>query len=132
MLIHTFKDYCAILFPKGVLIKDTHGVLIQQTEHVQSARQIRFTSVQEIVALKNTIRDYTFEACEVEDLGLKVELKKTTDYKIPEEFQSKFVNYYTKPLQVLLSLSLIGTRKINDRGTHLNTYLVRSIALQSK
>lgn len=89
VLIHTFKKYCAILFPKGVLLKDTKGVLIQQTENVQSARQIRFTSVQEIITLKDVIKDYTFEACEVEDLGLKVELKKTTDYKIPEEFQSK-------------------------------------------
>lgn len=87
VLIHTFKEYCATLFPKGVLLKDTKGVLIQQTENVQSARQIRFTSVQEIVMLKDIIKDYTFEACEVEDLGLKVELKKTTDYKILEEFQ---------------------------------------------
>jgi len=89
VLIHTFKKYCAILFPKGVLLKDTKGVLIQQTENVQSARQIRFISVQEIITLKDVIKDYTFEACEVEDLGLKVELKKTTDYKTPEEFQSK-------------------------------------------
>ncbi len=89
VLIHTFKDYCAILFPKGVLLKDTKGILIQQTENVQSARQMRFTSVQEIATLKDVIKDYTFEACEVEDLGLKVELKKTKDYKIPDEFQIK-------------------------------------------
>ena len=89
VLIHKFKEYCAILFPKGVLLKDPKGVLIQQTENVQSARQMRFTSVEEIVALKETIKYYTFEACELEDLGLKVELKKTTDYKIPEEFQSR-------------------------------------------
>ncbi len=89
VLIHTFKEYCALLFPKGVLLKDTKGILIQQTENVQSARQIRFTSVQEIVKLKDVIKDYTFEACEIEDLGLKVELKKTKDYKMPEEFQNK-------------------------------------------
>ena len=89
VLIHTFKDYCAILFPKGVLLKDPKGILIQQTENVQSARQIRFTNIQQIVKLKAIIKDYTFEACEVEDLGLKVVLKKTTEYKIPEEFKSK-------------------------------------------
>ncbi len=87
VLIHMFKEYCAILFFKGVLLKDTNGILIQQTENVQSARQIRFTSVQEIVKLKVVIKDYIFEACEVEESGLKVKLKKTTDYKIPEEFQ---------------------------------------------
>lgn len=89
VLIHTFKEYCAILFPKGVLLKDKKRVLIQQTENVQSARQIRFTSMQEIVKLNDVIKYYTFEACEVENLGLKVELKKTKDYKMPEEFQKK-------------------------------------------
>ncbi len=90
VLIHTFKAYCAILFPKGVLLKDVKGVLIQQTENVQSARQIRFTSVQEIVNLKAVIKEYTFEACELEDLGLKVQFKKTTDFKIPDELQTIF------------------------------------------
>ena len=89
VLIHTFKEYCAILFPKGVLLKDKEGVLIQQTENVQSARQIRFTSIQEIDTLKPVIKDYTLEACKLDDLGLKVTLKKTIDYKIPEELQSK-------------------------------------------
>ena len=90
VLIHTFKNYCAILFPKGVLLKDAEKILIQQTEHVQSARQIRFTNLQEIIDQKKLITAYIFEACEVEDLGLKVELKKTADFKIPEEFQSRF------------------------------------------
>ena len=89
VLIHTFKEYCAILFPKGVLLKDKNKVLIQQTENVQSARQMRFTNIKEVEELKQTITDYIFEACEVEDRGLKVELKKTADYKIPEEFQLK-------------------------------------------
>jgi uncharacterized protein YdeI (YjbR/CyaY-like superfamily) len=89
VLIHTFKNYCAILFPKGVLLQDTIGGLIQQTENVQSARQIRFRSVAEIVTLKAVIKAYTFEACKLEDLGLKVALKKTTDYNIPEELQIK-------------------------------------------
>ena len=89
VLIHTFKNYCAILFPKGVLLKDSEKILIQQTENVQSARQIRFTNIQEINQHKKLIKEYVFEACEVEDLGLKVELKKTDDYKIPPEFQLK-------------------------------------------
>jgi len=87
VMIHTFKKYCAILFPKGVLLKDKKGVLIQQTENVQSARQIRFTNVQEVSGLRNEIKEYIFEACEIEDLGLKVEYKKTKDFEIPEEFQ---------------------------------------------
>ena len=87
VLIHTFKNYCAVLFPKGVLLKDSEKILIQQTENVQAARQIRFTAGQEIIQLKKTIKEYVFEACELEDLGLKVELKKTDDYKIPAEFQ---------------------------------------------
>lgn len=89
VLIHTFKEYCAVLFFKGVLLKDPNGILIQQTENVQSARQIRFTSIQEITKLKRVIKGYVFEACEVEESGVKVKLKKTEDYKIPEEFQNK-------------------------------------------
>lgn len=88
VLIHTFKEYCAVLFFKGVLLKDPKGILIQQTENVQSARQIRFTSIQEIAKLKSAIKDYIFEACEVEESGVKVKLKKTADLKIPEEFQN--------------------------------------------
>jgi uncharacterized protein YdeI (YjbR/CyaY-like superfamily) len=91
VLIHTFKEYCAILFPKGVLLKDSKSVLIQQTENVQSARQIRFTSVNEIESLKSILKEYVFEACKVEDLGLKVKLKNTIEYKLPEEFQSKLL-----------------------------------------
>ncbi len=89
VLIHKFKNYCAILFFKGVLLKDASGILIQQTENVQSARQIRFLDVQDIVKLRKVIKDYIFEACKVEEAGIKVELKKTADYKIPEEFQNK-------------------------------------------
>ncbi len=89
VLIHTFKEYCAILFFKGVLLKDKNGILIQQTKNVQSVRQMRFTSVQVIVKQKKIIKDYIFEACKVEESGLKVNLKKTSEYKIPEEFQNK-------------------------------------------
>jgi uncharacterized protein YdeI (YjbR/CyaY-like superfamily) len=89
VLIHGFKEYCALLFFKGALLKDPHGILIQQTENVQAARQIRFTSVREIVKLKAVLKAYIYEAVEVEEAGLKVNYKKTTDFKIPEEFQSK-------------------------------------------
>ncbi len=87
VLMHGFKEYCAILFIKGVLLKDPKGVLIQQTENVQAGRQIRFTNVREIVKLEGTLRAYIREAIEVEKAGLKVEHKKTSDYKIPREFQ---------------------------------------------
>jgi uncharacterized protein YdeI (YjbR/CyaY-like superfamily) len=89
VLMHGFKEYCALLFMKGALLKDAKGVLIQQTENVQSARQIRFTNVQEINKMEKTLKSYIHEAIEVEKAGLKVELKKTTDFKVPEEFQSK-------------------------------------------
>ena len=89
VLIHGFKDYCALLFFKGALLKDPKGILIQQTENVQSARQIRFTNVQEIVKLKATLKSYIYEAVKVEESGLKVEFKKTSEFAIPEEFQNK-------------------------------------------
>ncbi|WHY18871.1 YdeI family protein [Paenibacillus sp. G2S3] len=89
VLIHGFKEYIALLFHKGVLLKDTHGILIQQTENVQAARQIRFTNVQEILEKESIIKDYIYEAIEVEKAGLEVEFKKNTDYIIPDEFQNK-------------------------------------------
>ena len=89
VLIHVFKEYCALLFFKGALLKDAKGILIQQTENVQAARQIRFTNVKEILKMKSILKAYIFEAIEVEEAGLKVELKKTTEFKIPEEFQNK-------------------------------------------
>jgi uncharacterized protein YdeI (YjbR/CyaY-like superfamily) len=89
VLIHGFKEYCALLFFKGALLKDPKAILIQQTENVQSARQIRFTNVREIVAMKPILKAYVHEAIQVEKAGLKVKLKKTSDYKVPEEFQKK-------------------------------------------
>jgi uncharacterized protein YdeI (YjbR/CyaY-like superfamily) len=89
VLIHGFKEYCALLFFKGALLKDAKGILIQQTENVQAARQIRFTSVREIVKMKPILKAYIQEAIEVEKAGLKVKLKKTSEFKIPEEFQNK-------------------------------------------
>lgn len=89
VLIHGFKEYCALLFFKGALLKDAKGILIQQTENVQAARQIRFTSVAEIVDLEPIMKSYIIEAIEVEKAGLKVDLKKTSEYTIPEEFQKE-------------------------------------------
>lgn len=89
VLMHGFKEYCALLFIKGVLLKDPKGILIQQTENVQVGRQIRFTNLREIVAMESTIKAYIKEAIEVEKAGLKVKLKKTSDFKVPEEFKSK-------------------------------------------
>ncbi len=87
VLIHVFKAYCAFLFFKGALLKNTEGLLVQQTANVQSARQIRFTSVQEIKKLTPTLKAYIHEAIAVEKAGLKVKLKKMEDYAVPEEFQ---------------------------------------------
>lgn len=87
VLIHTFKDYCAVLFMKGALLKDPKGILIQQTENVQAARQIRFTRLSEITRQENTVRKYILEAIEIEKSGLKVPLKKTSELTMPDEFQ---------------------------------------------
>lgn len=87
VLMHGFKEYCALLFFKGALMKDPSGILIQQTENVQAARQIRFTSADEIKRMANMLKSYVQEAIEVEKAGLKVEFKK--EFEIPEEFQSE-------------------------------------------
>ncbi len=89
VLIHDFKEYCALLFFKGALLQDSNNILIQQTENVQAARQIRFTNINEIVRKETTLKSYIHEAIQVEKAGLKVDLKKTTEYKIPDEFQKK-------------------------------------------
>lgn len=89
VLIHVFKEYCAILFIKGSLLKDDHGVLIEQSKNVQAGRQIRFTNVQEIVNMETVLKAYILEAIEIEKAGKKVIFKKTTEYPIPEEFQMK-------------------------------------------
>ena len=89
VLIHGFKEYCALLFFKGALLKDPKGLLIQQTKNVQAGRQIRFTRVRQIVAMAPVLKAYIHEAIEVEKAGLKVKLKKTSDFTVPEEFQNK-------------------------------------------
>ena len=89
VLIHGFKEYCALLFFKGALLKDTHGILIRQTKNVQASRQIRFSSLREIIELEPILKACIHEAIEVEKAGLTVELKKTSEYSIPEEFHKK-------------------------------------------
>lgn len=89
VLIHGFKEYCAYLFFKGALLNDANGILIQQTKDVQSARQMRFTNVVEIAEMEPILKTYIYEAIEVEKAGLKVELKKTAEFTMPDEFQSK-------------------------------------------
>ncbi|SFD22518.1 Uncharacterized conserved protein YdeI, YjbR/CyaY-like superfamily, DUF1801 family [Chitinophaga sp. CF118] len=89
VLIHVFKEYCALLFFKGTLLNDPNGILIQQTENVQAARQIRFTGIQEIVKMKSILKAYIYEAIEVEKSGLEVNFKKTAEFEIPEEFQKE-------------------------------------------
>ncbi|TMI73333.1 MAG: hypothetical protein E6H09_07295 [Bacteroidetes bacterium] len=89
VLIHGFKEYCAVLFFKGALLADPEGILIQQTENVQSARQVRFTSLAQIVKMERVLKSYVYEAIEVERAGLKVKYKKTSQFKIPDEFQNK-------------------------------------------
>ena len=89
VLIHGFKEYCAILFFKGALLKDTKGILIRQTENVQASRQIRFKGVQEIIKMEKLLKAYINEAIGAEKAGLKVKLKSTNEYKIPDEFQAK-------------------------------------------
>ena len=89
VLIHVFKEYCALLFFKGALLNDPEGILIQQTENVQAARQIRFTNAKQIGKMEATIKAYIYEAIEVEKAGLQVKLKKTEEFPMPEEFQKK-------------------------------------------
>ncbi|HEV3411721.1 MAG TPA: YdeI family protein [Puia sp.] len=89
VLIHGFKEYCALLFFKGALLSDIDGILIQQTENVQVPRQVRFTNLREIVRLERVLKAYIYEAIEVDRAGLTIKLKKVADYKIPEEFQVK-------------------------------------------
>jgi len=89
VLIHVFKEYCALLFFKGALLNDANGILIQQTKNTQAGRQIRFTNVREIVEMETILKAYIYEAIEVEKAGLKVNFKNTTEFIIPEEFQNK-------------------------------------------
>ncbi|MGA2708864.1 MAG: YdeI/OmpD-associated family protein [Steroidobacteraceae bacterium] len=88
-LIHVFKEYCALLFIKGALLKDEHRILVQQTKNVQAARQIRFTNLREVLKMERVMKAYIHDAIEVEKSGLQVELKKTAEFEMPEEFKNK-------------------------------------------
>lgn len=125
VLIHGFKDYCALLFHKGALLNDNQGILIQQTENVQYARQIRFSNIEQIKKLKHIIINYINEAIEIERSGKKIELKKVADYPFPTEFQ-EVLDYDKELKQAFYSLTqgrqkgylfyfnqakLLGTRK---------------------
>ena len=90
VLIHGFKEYCALLFFKGALLHDTHGILLRQTENVQASRQIRFTDVREIDAMESVLKEYVRQAVAVEQAGLEVDFKKSEEFGIPEELQAKF------------------------------------------
>ena len=89
VLLHVFKEYCAVLFFKGALLDDPDGILVQQTKNVQAARQMRFANIHEVIAYEKNLRSYIHEAVEVEKAGLKVELKETTEFPVAEEFQKK-------------------------------------------
>jgi len=89
VLIHVFKEYCAILFVKGALLKDANSILIRQTENVQAARQVRFNNLKEIIELETILKAYIYEAIEVEKAGLKVNYKKASEFSIPDEFLEK-------------------------------------------
>ena len=109
VLIHVFKEYCALLFFKGALLNDTNGILIQQTENVQAARQIRFTNTREIVKMERILKTYIYEAIEVEKAGLKVNFKKNTEFTIPEEFQKKLDE--SPPLKTAFDALTPGRRR---------------------
>ena len=89
VLMHGFKEYCALLFFKGALLKDPNGILVQQTANVQAARQIRFTNVRGIVEMEPVLKAYIKEAIEVEKAGLEVSYRKTSEFEMPEEFQNR-------------------------------------------
>jgi uncharacterized protein YdeI (YjbR/CyaY-like superfamily) len=89
VLIHGFKDYCALLFMKGALLKDPKSILVQQTKNVQAARQIRFASLAEINKQKAAVKSYISEAIAVEKSGAKVAMKSTAQFEVPQEFQKR-------------------------------------------
>jgi uncharacterized protein YdeI (YjbR/CyaY-like superfamily) len=142
VLIHTFKEYCALLFFKGALLGDPENILIQQSKNVQAARQIRFTNVKEIIPLKNMLKAYIYEAIEIEKSGLKVELKKTEEFDMPDEFKNElkatpslktafnnltpgrqraYLLYFSAPKQSKTRLSRIEKYKLNIlKGKGLN------------
>jgi uncharacterized protein YdeI (YjbR/CyaY-like superfamily) len=136
VIIGEFKDYCAIMFFKGVLLQDVDGILIQQTENVQSARQIRFTSVQQIVALAPTIKAFIYEAIEVEKAGLKVVLKNSTNFILVHELQNMLhknkvfntaFNALTPGRQRAYNLYFTAPKQSKTREQRIEKYMQRII-----
>jgi len=134
VLIHGFKEYCALLFMKGALLNDSNGILIQQTENVQGGRQIRFTSLEQIIEQEAILKAYIFEAIEVEKAGLKVALKPHAEYAIPEEFQLKMAeNSLLKPAFESLTpgrqrayiLHFSGSKQAKTREARIENYTER-------
>jgi len=134
LLIHGFKDYCALLFMKGSLLSDSHKLLIQQTENVQAGRQIRFNSLEEIIELEPVLKAYIFEAIEVEKAGVKVPMKKHEDFVVPEELTAKFAElpelkdaFYalTPGRQRAYILHFSGSKKSETRIARIDKYIPR-------
>lgn len=134
LLIHGFKDYCALLFMKGSLLSDTHKLLIQQTENVQAGQQIRFNSLQEIIELEPVLKAYIFEAIEVEKAGVKVPMKKHEDFIVPEELTAKFAElpemkdaFYalTPGRQRAYILHFSGSKNSSTRIARIDKYIPR-------
>lgn len=134
VLIHGFKDYCALLFMKGSLLSDTHKLLIQQTENVQAGRQIRFNSLHEIIELEPILKAYIFEAIEVEKAGVKVPMKKHEDFIVPEELTAKFAElpelkdaFYalTPGRQRAYILHFSGSKNATTRIARIDKYIPR-------
>ncbi len=134
VLIHGFKEYCALLFMKGALLNDSNGILIQQTENVQGGRQIRFTSLEEIEEQEAILKAYIFEAIEVEKAGLKVAIKPHADYVIPEEFQLKIdknqalktaFESLTPGRQRAYILHFSGSKQAKTREARIENYMQR-------
>jgi len=136
VIIHSFKEYCAVGFFKGALLNDANGILIQPTENVQAGRQIRFTSLQEVLALENVLRQYIYEAIEVEKSGVKVEMKKSTALIFPEELQVKFEENpafktaffaLTPGRQRAYNLYFTGAKLSKTRETRIENYIQQII-----
>jgi uncharacterized protein YdeI (YjbR/CyaY-like superfamily) len=137
VLIHVFKEYCALLFVNGALLKDANGILIQQTKNVQAARQIRFTNLREIVELETILKAYIYEAIEVEKAGFKVNFKKTTEFIMPEEFQNKLdenpalrtaFNALTPGRQRAYLLYFSAPKQPKTRETRVEKYMPQILA----
>ena len=132
VLIHAFKEYCAFLFFKGALLQDDQKILIQQTQNVQSARQIRFISIKEILEKEPTVKAYVYEAIEVEKAGLKVSLKQVDEFVMPEEFQHKLndnpalqnaFDALTPGRQRAYLLYFSGPKQSKTRATRVEKYV---------